>query len=550
MHPALTTLLRLRWGGASRRIGRNLKTFRGAFLFAFGLIMVSRWLGPVIYFSLGVEDASVLEPVARIREVVYGLAPLSLLAMTLFNATFSVDQKGIQFSPSEVDFLFSGPFTRRQLLAYKLLSTLPGLLLVAAMLSVFGRPFVGMWLSGFVAFLLVFMFMQLFATVFFLIGLTSDRLAFTRGRKIALGIVLALAALGLVQALLAVRPNDLSEALDVLTRFQESAAGTVVTAPFIVFVRAYSAETVFPDLVGWGTIALAMNLSLVVLVMWLDVNFIEGAAALSQKRYARWRKVREGGGIAAPIHQRHARLRLPMFPELGGTGPLLWRESTRAIRSSRSLLFIVLIVGIPMFIVGQGSSEGVAVSLGCVLLGGGVFLVMILPYGFRADLDRVDTLKSIPTRPLAVALGELGTPVLILTFIEVILLLILAAAQGVPWRWYPLPVAFIPLLNLVLLEVENFVFLLYPLRTAPATPGDFQFRAQSMLFFTIKFLILFACAIPLVGLGAAVFFLAGRSVVASAAALWIVLALEGAAGLFCVAWAFKRFDPSRDVLAF
>ena len=69
------------------------------------------------------------------------------------------------------------------------------------------------------------------------------------------------------------------------------------------------------------------------------------------------------------------------------------------------------------------------------------------------------------------------------------------------------------------------------------------------LFFIIKFLILLACAIPLAGLGAAVFFLAGRSAVALAVALWIVLALEGGAGLFCVAWAFDRFDPSRDVPA-
>ena len=274
MHPALTTLLRLRWRGAFRRIGRNLKTVRGAFLFAFGLIMVSLWLGPVIYSLIGVERASDSEPIARMREVAYAAAPLGLLAMTLFNAAFSAGQNGIQFSLSEVDFLFSGPFTRRQLLVYKLLSTLPGLLLVAAMLSMFTGLFAGLWLSGFVALLLIFMFMQLFAMAFFLIGLTSVRLASTRGRQIAVGIVLALATLVLGQALLAVRPNDLNDALDVVTRFQESAVGMVVTAPFIVFVRAYAAERVFPDLVAWGAIAVAMNLSLVAAVMWLDVNYL------------------------------------------------------------------------------------------------------------------------------------------------------------------------------------------------------------------------------------------------------------------------------------
>lgn len=549
MHPALLTLLRLKWRGAFRRVGRNLKTVRGALLFAFGLIMVSLWLGPSIYSSIRAGRASDSESIAKMRELAYASAPLALLAMTLISATFSAGQKGIQFTPSEVDFLFSGPFTRRQLLAYKLLSTLPALLLIAAMFSVFMRLFAGLWVSGFVALFLLLMFMQLFTMAFVLIGMTSARFASTLGRKIALGIVLALAALALGQALLAVRPNDWNEALDVLNRFGESAAGRVVTAPFIVLVRAYAAERIFPDLVGWGAIALAMNLSLVGLVMWLDVNYLEGAAALSQKLYARLSKMREGGGIAAPIHQRQARLRLPMFPALGGAGPLVWRQSTRAIRSSRSLLFIVLIATIPLYIVGRQGGEQIAFSLGPAVLWMGVILAMMLPYGFRADLDRMETLKSIPIRPLAVALGELGTPVLILTFMELILLLVLTAAQGLPWWWYPLLLAFIPLLNLVLLEVENFVFLLYPLRMAPATPGDFQFMARNMLFFIIKFLVLFACAVPAAGVGAAVFFLAGRSMVALAAALWIALAVEGCLGLICVAWAFNRFDPSRDVPA-
>ena len=50
-------------------------------------------------------------------------ALLGLLLMALFTAT---RQEGIVFSPAEVDFLFSGPFTRRQLLFYKLFAGAPG----------------------------------------------------------------------------------------------------------------------------------------------------------------------------------------------------------------------------------------------------------------------------------------------------------------------------------------------------------------------------------------------------------------------------------------
>ena len=47
----------------------------------------------------------------------------------------SAGERAISFWPSEVDFLFAGPFTRRELLIYKLSSTIAGALFTSLILS-------------------------------------------------------------------------------------------------------------------------------------------------------------------------------------------------------------------------------------------------------------------------------------------------------------------------------------------------------------------------------------------------------------------------------
>ena len=99
------------------------------------------------------------------------------------------------------------------------------------------------------------------------------------------------------------------------------------------------AERWFPDLVGWGAGALAIDAGACsALVLKLDANYLESAATISQKVYERIRRSKQGGGIAMPVGAGAGRLRLPRLPWLAGAGPVAWRQLLIAIRTSRHLL--------------------------------------------------------------------------------------------------------------------------------------------------------------------------------------------------------------------
>ena len=87
---------------------------------------------------------------------------------------------------------------------------------------------------------------------------------------------------------------------EIATNLRESAIFRVLLAPFDVFTRTIFAERWFPDFLGWGAAALAIDAALLVLVLKLDANYIESAATISQKVYERIRRTKQGGGIAMP----------------------------------------------------------------------------------------------------------------------------------------------------------------------------------------------------------------------------------------------------------
>src|SRR4051812_34325007 len=109
--PALIQLLRLQGIGFVRRLWRAIKRPKGGVLFGFGVVFFILWLG--LSIVTGRMQQNALESVRTV-------APLLLLGVCLLTAVTSAGDKAIAFTPGEVDFLFPGPFPRRQLLLFKL----------------------------------------------------------------------------------------------------------------------------------------------------------------------------------------------------------------------------------------------------------------------------------------------------------------------------------------------------------------------------------------------------------------------------------------------
>ena len=101
--------------------------------------------------------------------------------------------------------------------------------------------------------------------------------------------------------------------------FRNTWTGRVLLAPFEVFSHAILADDYFPDLVCWGAAAPAIDLGLLVLVLKLDADYLEGAAAISQKLYERMQRAKQGGGARAADLESRGAVAHPAAP-LAGRG--------------------------------------------------------------------------------------------------------------------------------------------------------------------------------------------------------------------------------------
>src|SRR5439155_24743 len=77
---------------------------------------------------------------------------------------FSQGERGIYFSPGEVNFLFAGPFTRRQLLVFKITSNALIGLVTSLFFTLLLRIHARWGVAAYVGLFLTFLFLQLFTT--------------------------------------------------------------------------------------------------------------------------------------------------------------------------------------------------------------------------------------------------------------------------------------------------------------------------------------------------------------------------------------------------
>ncbi len=284
MHPALLKLILLLNKAAIRRALRGARTVRGALLLLFSLGFIALMIVPQVLSAIAINS----QPQAlRFANTAESVAPLGLLALALFSIFSSAGEKAMYFNPAEVDLLFPAPFSRRELLIYKLGKTAIGLVVMPLIFSVTMLIYFRSWLCAFVGLMLTFAMLQLLGMATALVSQIVAESIYTRARKILLAVVLIVLFLGLGQVAGRVQGRGIRE---MAAGLRESKALRVLVAPFEVFTHAIFAEAWFPDLLAWGAGALAIDLALLALILKLDANYLESAAAISQKVYERLRR--------------------------------------------------------------------------------------------------------------------------------------------------------------------------------------------------------------------------------------------------------------------
>ena len=138
MDPALFRLLMLRLRGGLRLRLIQLTSLRGLLFFlAFGGII---WLLVVTNRSapdMGFLTAAALDRQASSTQI-STFMPLGMLGMSLLTVALATGPT-FHFSPTEINFLFAGPFRRRDLIIYKFCAYVAGATLSSALITAFAQ---------------------------------------------------------------------------------------------------------------------------------------------------------------------------------------------------------------------------------------------------------------------------------------------------------------------------------------------------------------------------------------------------------------------------
>ncbi len=185
MHTALWKLYRLRIRGSIRAMARKLKSLRGAALAAFTLLVLGMMFGPNLVMAFKLGRMAVM---GRRADSFCEVIPVVMLLYVVLTIVTSLGERAIYFSPSDVDFLFPAPFSRRQILLYKILGNVTAAIFVALVLpdrrwSCYLRS----WPAAAVGFFLAWLMINSLTMCAQLVAQSVDRTGFYPGPQIAPG---------------------------------------------------------------------------------------------------------------------------------------------------------------------------------------------------------------------------------------------------------------------------------------------------------------------------------------------------------------------------
>lgn len=551
MDPALVLLWKLRLKAFFRRWGRTLRKPRGILLTLIGLLVFVPWI-----FSVAMTPRELVawDP-AKVRR----FGPLILLAWAMLTLALSSGERVLFFTPSEIDFLFPGPFTRRGLLAYKVAGAVFGVLFSAIFLLLGFLKSTRSPVSAYLAIVLAMLFFQFLGMA---VGLASNTVAAfatgVRRRAVVVAvIVLFVAAVWSAGAELFHLPFP-----EALARLENSPVVRAATLPFRPFIGVLAAGWGSPEMLGWAAASLGMVVAMGAVVFAIDAQYLETSAASSARLYAQLQRMRQGGGLmpgrgVGATRARRARSRLTMLPWWGGVGPVLWRQLASALREPLRLTILSLVLTLPGLGGLLGRSAPGEVGAGRIaavaMLGMGLYFATILStmvaFDFRGDVDRMVELKSLPIHPIPLVVGQLMTPVLISTVPSWLVFTLASPAYGRVAASDFLLLAFLAPSAALMIGIDNLLFLVFPTRTTQATAADFSSMGRQVILILAKVLLGGFTALLAVLVGSLVLYLSGGAWTAAYLAALVVPTLAAAGLVPLLALAFVRYDVAGDTPA-
>ena len=483
---------------------------------------------------------------------------LALWLVSLLAWVWPSTDPPMRFTRAEVQFFFTAPVTRRQLVHYKLLRSQLAIVFGLVVVSLFSGAAVSGRLSFLLGGWLLFATLRLHLVG---VGLTRASLARRgwpppRGTWIPLGLAAAIAVVivgtwALRLPLLASLPIDRA-ARQVVEAFSHGVAAAALW-PFSALVAPVLASGVRPFLLAAWPAALLLVLN----YAWVlrSETTLEEAAVAAERDQASGRR-----RAARPVPRR------PPF-DLAATGraetALLWKNLILGGRYLTPATALRLVLPIVLLALAAGIA-GKALGFGPVALAVAGGLTVLGPYmaryDLRHDLARLAVLKTWPVRGATLVRGEVLAPVLVLTvFVWTALAIALALSAGLGLgglgagdrAWLALAAALAaPPFLLAQIVIQNAAVVLFPgwIPSGANRPRGIEAMGQQMLLFAGSLLLMALGVVPAAAVAAAIgvvlFPAAGFAGLAAAAlAFAIALVAECLLAIELLGRVVERTDP-------
>jgi hypothetical protein len=392
--------------------------------------------------------------------------------------------RGLVFEPPDVEFLFTSPFTQRQIVLYRLL---PGYLFAVVQglvfLALFEPHLQHPWLASLCLALFQIACFHL-ATGAAIFAGTIAETSHHRIRWMMLGTYFLITALYLRAAW----------GLKLIPSFVSSPFAQVLFYPALTLPDIASA----PSVNQW-TVSLVNSHSDQVQVLWqaffypaffavvaaaslalllrLKADIFEPSLATTARAAEKRLRLQQGRRIVEVAETRPHSAALPGVPFFRGVGAIIWKNLVVASRCKRELLFAAgftliytgFLVALRWLLHQQMSQGGQLPArevreFDKVLVGLLGFLVFILqrafPFDFRRDGHHLVGFRTLPISPLTLALAELTVPTTFCLAFQALGMVVLMILSGFDWLMMLLMLLCFPAVALALNGVWNLHYLL------------------------------------------------------------------------------------------
>ena len=344
-------------------------------------------------------------------------------------------QRGLVFEPADIEFLFTSPFTQRQILAYRLVSSYCFALFQSLVfLLLFASHLAHPLTAAICLALFQIACFHLATTASIFSGALPDTLH-QRLRWMMLGAFAFITALYLRAAWdLKIVPHFLNSPLAGLLFYPTVTLSDIANAPVLHSWLALLAGSRHLETSQLGRLALYLGsfTALAFFSSWVllrqRADIFEPSLELTTRHAERRHRIEQGRQVAAASPGVTPSCRLPRIPWFRGVGAIVWKNLIVARRSKRDLTWVAAFATIYTgFIIAllylyhfysskagappptaetNGFHVGVALFLATLTF----FLQRMVPFDFRRDGHHLLNFRTLPFGSLGIACAQLAVP--------------------------------------------------------------------------------------------------------------------------------------------